>query len=87
MIEAIIQSRAKTHGDWNKQSRLAHDLKRRIAQEQPELSPSQYEALEMICTKIARIVCGNANEPDHYRDIIGYATLALDELEQLAEVA
>lgn len=33
------------------------------------------EALEMICTKIARILAGNARESDHWSDIAGYAEL------------
>jgi hypothetical protein len=79
MIEDIIRERDKTHGDWTRQSQLSHDLKRRIAQEQPDLTASQYEALEMIVVKMARIVCGDANEPDHWRDLSGYATLGGSE--------
>ena len=45
------------------------------------LSPQQQEALEMICHKIARIVAGNPNFVDHWRDIAGYATLVANELE------
>lgn len=72
----IISERAKTHGDYKIQAKLAQDLKARIRQEGGNLSPQQAEALEMICVKIARIVCGNPNEPDHYNDIAGYALLA-----------
>ena len=72
---AIIEARAKTHGDYRLQAKLAQDLKTRIRQEGGSLSPQQLEALEMICVKIARIVCGNPNEPDHYDDIAGYAML------------
>lgn len=39
------------------------------------LSSAQAEALEMIQHKIGRILSGNPNEPDHWRDIAGYATL------------
>ncbi|MDY0487330.1 DUF6378 domain-containing protein, partial [Pasteurella multocida] len=35
----------------------------------------QYYALTMIATKIVRIVNGNPHEVDHWRDIVGYATL------------
>jgi hypothetical protein len=79
VIEDIIRERDKTHGDWSRQSQLSHDLKRRIAQEQPDLTASQWEAIEMIQVKIARIVCGDANEPDHWRDLAGYATLGGSE--------
>ena len=71
----IIKERAKTHGNYTLQSALAQDLKRRIRQEGSSLTPQQTEALEMICVKIARIVCGDANEPDHWKDAAGYALL------------
>ncbi len=79
MIETVIAERAKTHGDWSRQSQLSHDIKRRIAQEQPDLTASQWEALEMIVVKVARIVCGDASEIDHWKDIQGYATLGGSE--------
>ena len=72
---AIITERAKTHGDYRLQAKLSQDLKTRIRQEGGNLSPQQLEALEMICVKIARIVCGNPNEPDHWLDLQGYAAL------------
>ena len=43
------------------------------------------ESLEMIEHKIARIISGNAYEPDHWLDIMGYAALVLRELEQIGE--
>lgn len=39
------------------------------------LPPRQKEVLEMIATKIARILSGAANEKDHWKDIAGYAKL------------
>lgn len=39
------------------------------------LTFEQMEALEMIQHKIGRILSGNPNEPDHWHDIAGYATL------------
>ena len=45
------------------------------------LSYQQLEALEMICHKIARIVAGDPDFADHWRDIAGYATLVANELE------
>lgn len=40
------------------------------------------EALAMIATKIARIVNGNSDDPDHWRDIAGYAELVVHHLEK-----
>ena len=38
--------------------------------------------MKMILHKIARIGCGNAQFIDHWRDIVGYATLVINELEE-----
>ena len=78
----ILKERAKTHGDYNRTARLAQDLKTRIRAEDHCLSYAQLEALEMICVKMARIVCGNPDEMDHWRDVCGYATLAMDHTSQ-----
>ena len=42
----------------------------------------QEESLDMICNKLARIICGNARNPDHWRDIAGYAMLIVKELDE-----
>lgn len=42
---------------------------------QNNLADQHYYALTMIMGKITRILGGNASEPDHWRDIVGYATL------------
>jgi hypothetical protein len=39
------------------------------------------ETLDMIAHKIGRIIAGNAAEPDHWRDIAGYAQLVANRLE------
>ena len=37
------------------------------------LDTHQQESLEMILHKIARVIAGDANYDDHWRDISGYA--------------
>lgn len=59
-------------------SNVGGDLMNNI--EFQRLSPSQSFAVRMIVGKLARIVCGNQNEPDHWHDIAGYARLVEDEL-------
>lgn len=87
----ILNEREKTHGDFSCVANLAQRLKVLIAAERrtqlshlsgpPGLSDVGQEALDMICTKIARICCGNPNEVDHWRDIAGYATLVAESLQ------
>ena len=76
----ILNDREKTHGDYERTARLSQNLKTLIRAEPHRLSYQQLEALEMICVKIARIVCGNPDEPDHWVDCMGYAQLARNSL-------
>jgi hypothetical protein len=41
------------------------------------LNDMQRESLDLIATKMARILSGDANEPDHWEDIAGYAMLPI----------
>lgn len=45
------------------------------------LTPDQREALEMIAHKIGRILNGDPDYADSWRDIAGYAQLVCDRLE------
>ena len=76
----LLAERGKTHGDYSKQAAKACELRRAIAtgDRTVALSDVQLDALNMICVKMSRIVCGNPNEPDHWRDIAGYATLVAE---------
>jgi hypothetical protein len=82
IIELIID-RQKTHGRYEVQSTMAQKMKG-IFQDAPNwdrLSAAQKESLHMIAAKIARILCGNPQCVDHWRDCCGYAQLIVDELE------
>jgi hypothetical protein len=77
----IIENRASTHGDFKNVSFVAQSIKEIIAESAAgRLSPQQHEALDLIATKIARIVSGNPDEPDHWLDIEGYARLARESI-------
>ena len=73
----VLAERAKTHGDFYDVATMAQELKDafRRGRTWPLLDDMEREALQMIASKIARILSGNPHEPDHYRDIAGYATL------------
>lgn len=81
--EEIIAERAKTHGDYSTTASIAQSLKRqmRAAVGWHSLSDVQKESLEMVAVKVARILSGDASEPDHFRDIAGYAQLVVADLE------
>ena len=80
-IQQVLTQRASTHGDFAQGAITFSQLHFLIQREQETLSAPQYYALTMICTKMTRILNGNPNEPDHWRDIAGYASLALAEIE------
>ena len=88
-INEILAERSKTHGDFKDHAKTAQQLKFTLREQskdwQINFSYTQQEALEMICHKIARIVAGDPNFADHWRDIAGYATLVADELEEQDE--
>lgn len=76
---AIIEARAKTHGDWNEVARVANGIKAlyRSGPSWKDMTTSQQEAMDMKAMKQARIVCGNPHEPDHWVDDSNYALLAM----------
>lgn len=45
------------------------------------LSADKREALEMIATKISRILCGDPEYHDSWHDIVGYSKLVADEIQ------
>lgn len=81
--EALLEEREETHGDFTHVADYAQNLKRVMrggGRFDDELSDVMRESLDVIASKIGRILSGNAYEPDHWRDIAGYATLVLQRL-------
>lgn len=75
--DRIIAERAKTHGPFDVQARVSQGIKRVVAEGLGgrSLPAAQREALDLIATKIGRVVAGDADFPDHWDDIEGYARL------------
>jgi hypothetical protein len=42
-----------------------------------EMDDAHRESLDLIATKIARILSGNPNDKDHWVDVAGYANLVV----------
>lgn len=80
----VLEEREKTHGSFTDVSYMSQVLKGelRTGESWDRMSFQQSEALEMICTKLARIVSGNPDEPDHWLDIEGYARLARESIDK-----
>lgn len=77
-----LNERDATYGKFEDVAACSVELKEVIISHHKTstLSCSQVEALSMICSKIARIVCGDPNFKDNWHDIAGYATLVEMEL-------
>jgi uncharacterized protein DUF6378 len=73
----VLNERETTHGDFVENSKIMQALKQTMRTHWgwEKLTTEQREALEMIQHKIGRILCGNNNYFDHWRDIAGYAKL------------
>jgi hypothetical protein len=81
-VRDILEERAKTHGDFTYHAAVSQDLLETMidAPNWAEINYVQREGLQMIAHKLARILVGNPNEPDHWLDIAGYATLVADRV-------
>jgi hypothetical protein len=85
-VDAILNARGSTYGSFVDVSRMAQRLKNVIRLTDIErrggtLPLDHQEALDMIASKIARIVVGDYDHIDSWVDIAGYAKLVADRLQ------
>lgn len=75
--QSVIESREETHGDYQNQAGLAQLTKTlwRSAPGWQKLSLAQRESLDMVATKVSRILLGDPNTADSWLDLAGYSTL------------
>ena len=83
--QEILTERGSLYGKFSGHARVTQDLKEILksaicANFNFGFTPSQFEALDMICHKLGRIVNGDPNYADSWVDIAGYAQLIVDEL-------
>jgi hypothetical protein len=82
-ITATLQNRQNRYGDFDDHARITQDIKRAMVHTNnwERLTPAMKESLEMIAHKIGRILNGDPNYKDSWHDIVGYAKLIDDNLE------
>ena len=81
----ILDAREGQYGKYQNVSQISQDIKK-IMQDSPNyrMMPAfMRESLDMIANKMARILNGNYYYDDSWRDISGYATLAVIEIEDM----
>ena len=85
-VNNILTQRGPRYGSFETQALITQDLKRMIrryaTQQDTAMCPDQWEALDMICSKIARIINGDPDYDDSWVDIAGYAQLIVNRLRE-----
>lgn len=84
-ITETLAERSQTHGNFEQGAEVFAPLFEILADNKDHLSKAQLYAVNMVMSKLVRILKGNANEQDHWQDIIGYCTLALNSMSDKAQ--
>lgn len=81
-VDTTLTKRGEKYGPFSGHADLTQQLKWTVqnAPKWLQCAPDQKEALEMICHKIGRILNGDPNYDDSWRDIAGYAMLVCNRL-------
>lgn len=89
MVDELLSKKSQMHGSFYEVSRRFLRISSAILQgaKHGDLSPEQQTAIYMIAMKLARIVEGDSNHPDHWVDIQGYARLAEMSLDNVMHQA
>jgi hypothetical protein len=81
----ILEERGSRYGNYLAQANIAcalrHVVTLALRDRGKTMAADQMDALVMINCKISRIVNGDPDYADNWRDIAGYATLVADRLE------
>ena len=78
-VEVTLAERQNQYGDFSDVAHLSQGLQSLLSV--GNFSDTQQEAIQMICSKLARLACGDADHVDSWHDIAGYATLVVKDLE------
>lgn len=83
--DKVLTERGKKYGNYLKQTEISCELRKvinkAIAERALILASDQEDALIMTCVKISRIINGDPDYSDNWRDISGYAGLVADRLD------
>lgn len=76
--DQLLAARGTTHGAFAHNAVCAQQLRAifRASSQWGSMRPDHKEALDMIATKISRILSGQADFAGHWEDLAGYAELA-----------
>lgn len=83
-VDKILAERPSKHGEFEENSRCTWAIVRALEAERnwTTLSDTQKHTLYMVSHKMARIVTGNPDIPEHWEDIEGYAKCITNRMEK-----
>lgn len=82
--DPLLVERQKTHGSFERNAAISQKLKQVFRNQGPagveetgfyDMRLDHREALDMIALKLSRILSGQANFKDHWKDLAGYSKL------------
>lgn len=76
--KSLSDDRGKVYGSFTAVAKTSQHLKNMLRSSR--MSAAQKESIDNICTKLARLVQGDPNDLDGWRDIAGYANLIVEQL-------
>jgi len=82
MIEETLKERGNRYGAFETHAEIAQDLKMTLNRYGDKLDTVQREALDMAMHKIARILNGDPDYIDSWRDCIGFLQLVINHLDK-----
>lgn len=84
-VDTILDQRATQYGKFIEGAEIMQTLKQvvrsAVQKRGTALAFDQLESIDMMIHKLGRIINGNPDNVDSWRDIAGYATLVADRLE------
>ena len=81
--DSLLNQRGSTHGPRKSQSMIECNIKDAFRIGDFESLPYDMQSsLDMIATKISRIIAGDERHMDHWVDISGYAQLVIEDREE-----
>lgn len=84
-LDETLKDRGERYGEFTDNAVIAQRIKHAMRFNPAlwqNLKPAHQEALDVIASKMARIISGDPNYPDNWHDIQGYAKLAEDRIKK-----
>lgn len=82
-LDDTLKARGQTYGDFTDNAAVAQEIKDAVRRSPHynNLRPIHKEAIDVMASKISRIVTGDPEYADNWQDIQGYAKITQDRCE------